>query len=115
MDTRQAAHWAGVAGGLLWVFKLFAGGLDPVLTWVGAVLITASLVQLGLMLVKSEVVALRLFVWLAVPAVVWSVVLVARPGVPNGDVLDAAFGAVVALAALGQVFGAGSGSHRATL
>ena len=115
MDTRHAAHWAGLVGGLLWVFKLFVGALDPVLSWVGAVLITVSLVQLGLMLVKSDFVALRVFVGLAVPAVVWSVVLVARPGVPNGDVLDAAFGAVVALVALTQVFGPGAGSHRATL
>ena len=115
MDTRHAAHWAGLVGGLLWVFKLFAGGLDTALTWVGAVLITAGLVQLGLMLVKSDFMALRVFVGLAVPAVVWSVVLAARPGVPNGDVLDAAFGAVVALSALAQLFGSGAGSHRATL
>ena len=113
MEPREVAAWAGVVGGLLWVVKLFVTALETPLTWAGALLMTAALLQLGSMLVKRGVLALRAFVAVALPTLVWAVVLAVRPAVADGDVLDAVVGGLVALASLVLAFGAPT--SRATL
>ena len=53
--------------------------------WVGGVLLTVALFGLGLMLVKSDLLPLRLFVALALPTLVWGVFALVRDSVDATD------------------------------
>ena len=64
---RRGAQVLGILGGLAWVAAWFVweGGDDPVelgLFWAGAALVTLFLLELGTLLVKRGLLALRLFV-----------------------------------------------------
>ena len=63
----RAAQVVGLLGGVAWVaaWFLWDGGDDPVelgLFWLGAALVTLFLLELGTLLVKRGLLALRLFV-----------------------------------------------------
>jgi hypothetical protein len=98
MSLRRTAQLSGLTGGLAWVAASFLGdgGLADVLLLVGVVLLTVALVGLGLLLVKSDVLPLRLFVAVAVPTLVWGVLGLLRDAA-TASVVDTAFGAVVAM------------------
>ncbi|HET7432907.1 MAG TPA: hypothetical protein VFJ89_15470 [Nocardioides sp.] len=117
-DLRRAAQLAGLLGGLAWVLAAFlpdgsaaAGLLLPV----GAVLLTLALVGLGLMLVRSDFLALRVFVALALPTLVWGVFGVIHSSVSDPRLVDGAFGAVVGLVAGVRLSHRGGPAPRATL
>jgi hypothetical protein len=58
---------------------------------------TAALLVLGLMLVKSDVLVLRVFVALALPTLVWGVVGLVRGSASDPRVIDLVFGGIVAV------------------
>jgi hypothetical protein len=99
VTLRRTTQLAGLTGGAAWVLAavLPGGTVDRVLLSVGAVLLTITLCGLGLLLVHSDVRALRLFVALALPILVWGVFWLVRGGLAHPDRLDAGFGAVVGL------------------
>jgi hypothetical protein len=112
-DLRRAVRLAGVAGGLAWVLAYFldeGGGLTRAVLWVGAILLTVALFGLGLLLVRSNVPALRAFVALALPTLVWGVFAVVHQSASDPPLVDAAFGAIV-----GVVSGLRLGHHHAGL
>jgi hypothetical protein len=81
LDPRRTAPIAGLTGGISWVFAFFlpdGGALETTVLWAGAILLTVALFGLGLLLVRSDVLALRVFVALALPTLVWGVF--GRPG-----------------------------------
>ncbi len=67
------------------------------LLWVGGALITVALFGLGLLLVKSDVLLLRVFVGLALPTLVWGVVALLRGSAVSASTVDVVFGGCVAL------------------
>jgi hypothetical protein len=98
-DARRTAQVCGLVGGLAWVMTFFLGadsGAAEALLWVGGLLMTVALLVLGLMLVKSDMLPLRLFVAVALPTLVWGVVALARGSAHDPRVVDLVFGAVVA-------------------
>ncbi len=98
VDLRRTAQVAGLVGGICWVVTLFFAETSAVATtllWVGAVLLTVALFGLGLLLVKSEVLLLRIFVALALPTLVWAVFALVRGAVAHPQLVDAIFGAGV--------------------
>jgi hypothetical protein len=87
-------------GGLAWVVTYFLAadsGAARALLWVGAALMTVALLVLGLMLVKSDVLPLRVFVAVALPTLVWGVVGLTRGSLSDPRVVDLVFGGVVAV------------------
>jgi hypothetical protein len=98
MDLRRIAQLAGLTGGIAWVLAsvLDAGTAGDVLRGLGAVLVTVALLGLGLLLVKSDVMVLRVFVAIALPTLVWGVVALLRDSVSQ-SVVDVVFGAAVAV------------------
>jgi hypothetical protein len=89
-------------------------GLATGLLWVGGVLLTVALLSIGMMLVKSDVLLLRVFVALALPTLVWGVFTLVRDSVGNDRLVDAVLGALVGLLSVMLLVGRGS-SQRATL
>jgi hypothetical protein len=76
-DLRRLTQIAGLVGGVVWVLAYFLpddGAAETTLLTVGAVLLTIALCGLGLLLVRSDFLALRIFVAIAVPVLVWSVI-----------------------------------------
>ncbi len=57
--------------------------LAKALLWGGGVLLTVALFAIGMMLVKSDVLPLRVFVALALPTLVWGVFALVRDSVSN--------------------------------
>jgi len=98
MGLRRIAQLAGLTGGIAWVLAsvLDVGTADDVLRGLGAVLVTVALLGLGLLLVKSDVMVLRVFVAIALPTLVWGVVALLRDSVSQ-SVVDVVFGAAVAV------------------
>ncbi len=88
--------------------------LATALLWVGGVLLTVALLAIGMMLVKSDVLLLRMFVALALPTLVWGVFALVRDSVSDDRLVDAVFGALVGLLSVMLLVGRGS-AHRATL
>jgi hypothetical protein len=107
MSLRRTAQLSGLLGGVAWVVKYFLSdpeaGAGKILLWVGAVLLTVALFELGLLLVKSDVLVLRVFVALALPTLVWGVYGLIRSSASDQPFDDAAFGGVVALISLVQL------------
>jgi hypothetical protein len=117
-DLRRAAPLSGLVGGLAWVAALFAadgGGLETALLRAGAVLITVALFGLGMLLVRSDVLPLRVFVALALPTLVWGVFAIVHQSTSDPEVVDAVFGGVVGLVSAVRLGHQGSGVPRATL
>jgi hypothetical protein len=102
---RRTAQYSGLAGGIAWVAAAFldAGSEADLLHWLGGVLLTVALFGLGLLLVKSDVLPLRIFVALALPTLVWGVVALLRDSTVNTTLVDVAFGGTVALVSAVQL------------
>jgi hypothetical protein len=99
MAPRRVAQVCGLVGGVAWLVTYFlsGGGAADVLRWAGAVLLTVALLELGLLLVRSDFMLLRVFVALALPTLVWGVLSLVLGSVSDRTAVEAAFGAVVAL------------------
>jgi O-antigen/teichoic acid export membrane protein len=102
LDLRRTAQAAGLVGGIAWVVAYFLPN-DPrtapatLLLWLGLLLLTVALFGLGLLLVKSDVLPLRVFVALALPTLVWGVFAIVRDSASDRPLVDAVFGAAVGL------------------
>ena len=75
----------------------------PILLWLGGALVTVALFGLGMLLVKSDVLLLRIFVALALPTLVWAVVALLRDSSVSTTLVDVAFGGSVALVSAVQL------------
>jgi hypothetical protein len=118
MSLRRVFQVLGIVGGIAWVCHYFAidEGSAPLARgpfWGGVVLITIALLELGMMLVKSGVVALRVFVACVLPVFFWMVVSVVVPSAADEAAGYAVMGSVVA--ALFLLLLARPGPQRATL
>jgi hypothetical protein len=114
----RAAQVVGLLGGVAWVSALFIwqGGDDPVelgLFWAGAALVTLFLLELGTLLVKRGLLALRLFVACALPLLFWMVVSFAATSASDDGIVWGIAGAAVGLFAIVQL--ARPVPHRTTL
>jgi hypothetical protein len=101
-DLRRAAQVAGLLGGIAWVLAYFlpdGGTAADLLLPAGAVLLSLAMFGLGLLLVRSDVLALRVFVGLALPTLVWGVFGVVHQGASDPSLVDAVFGGVCGLLA----------------
>ena len=117
-DLRRTAQLAGLAGGLAWVVTLFlddGGSLERALLWAGTILLTVALFGLGLLLVRSDVLALRVFVALALPTLVWGVLGILHQSADDPGLIDAVFGAIVGLVSALRLGRQRAGVPRATL
>ena len=102
LDLRRGAQVAGLLGGIAWVVAYVLpddGGAATVLLTVGAVLLTLAMFGLGLLLVRSGLLALRVFVGIALPTLVWGVFGVVHQSASDPALLDAVFGGVCGLLA----------------
>ncbi len=114
---RRTALVCGLLGGVAWVVTYFLdadAGAAKGLLWVGGVLLTVALFGIGLMLVKSDLLPLRLFVALALPTLVWGVFALVRDSVSDERLADALFGALVGLGSV-LLLVRRSAARRATL
>ncbi len=98
----------GLLGGVAWVVTAFLwdGGDDPLelgLFWVGAVLVTLFLLELGTLLVKRGLLALRLFVACALPLLFWMVVDFAASSASDDGIVWGIAGAAVVVFAVVQL------------
>jgi len=118
LDLRRTARLAGLAGGLAWVVAFFlpeGGSAERAVLWLGAILLTVALVGLGLLLVRSDVLALRVFVALALPTLVWGVLGILHQSADDPGLIDAVFGAIVGLVSALRLGHHRAGVPRATL
>jgi hypothetical protein len=118
LDLRRTAGFAGLAGGLAWVVAFFlpdGGGAQSAVLWLGGILLTVALVGLGLLLVRSEVLALRVFVAMALPTLVWGVLGIVHQSANDPGLIDAVFGAIAGLVSALRLGRHGARVPRATL
>ena len=118
LDLRRTARLAGLTGGVAWVVAIFlpdGGGLERAVMWAGAALLTVALFGLGLLLVRSDVLALRVFVAVALPTLVWGVFGIVHQSLADPELVDAAFGALVGLVSGLRLSHHTNGVPRATL
>jgi hypothetical protein len=118
LDPRRTAQLTGLTGGVAWVVAYFlpeGGALAGTLLWLGAILLTVALFDLGLLLVRGDVLALRIFVALALPTLVWGVFAIVHDSANDPGLVDAVFGAVVGLVSGFRLGHHGGGVPRATL
>ena len=106
--VRRGAQVLGILGGLAWVaaWYVWEGGDDPIelgLFWLGAALVTLFLLELGTLLVKRGLLALRLFVACALPLLFWMVVSFAATSASDDGLVWGVAGAAVALFAIVQL------------
>lgn len=116
-NARRTAQICGLVGGAAWVALYFLDAdtaLVKALLWGGGVLLTIALVAIGMMLVKGDVMLLRVFVALALPTLVWGVFALVRDSVSNEELVDAVFGAFVGLLSV-ALLARPSTARRATL
>jgi hypothetical protein len=116
-DLRRLTQIAGLVGGVVWVLAYFLpddGAAETTLLTVGAVLLTIALCGLGLLLVRSDFLALRIFVAIAVPVLVWGVFGIVHQSLSDPELVDGVFGAVVAVVSAVRL-GRQGGASRATL
>ena len=104
----RAAQVVGLLGGVAWVVASFLwdGGDDPVelgLFWLGAALITLFLLELGTLLVKRGLLALRLFVACALPLLFWMVVAFVATSASDDGIVWGLAGGLVAVFAIVQL------------
>jgi len=117
LELRTTAQIAGLTGGTAWVLAYFlpGGSVDRAVLWVGAILLTVALCGLGLLLVRSDVLALRVFVALALPTLVWGVFGIIHGSISDPALVDAVFGGVVGLVSGLRLGHRDRGLPRATL
>jgi hypothetical protein len=116
-DLRRLTQIAGLVGGAVWVLASFlpdGGAAEVALLRVGAVVLTVALCGLGLLLVRSDFLALRIFVAVAVPLLVWGVFAIVHQSLSDPEVVDGVFGAIVAVVSAVRL-GHQGGASRATL
>lgn len=101
VGLRTYAGTTGLLGGAAWVVRYFVE--QEALWWAGLALLALACATAGAALVSSSAMALRIFVAVAFPALVASVWWVIRDGGVDVHVVDAVFGGVAALAALGTL------------
>jgi hypothetical protein len=115
--VRRTALVCGLLGGVAWVATYFLdadAGAAKGLLWLGGVLLTVALCGIGMMLVKSDLLPLRIFVALALPTLVWGVFALIRDSVSDEQLADAVFGTLVGLGAV-LLLVRRSAARRATL
>ena len=105
---RRGAQVLGILGGLGWVatWYVWEGGDDPVelgLFWAGATLVTLFLLELGTLLVKRGLLALRLFVACALPLLFWMVIAFVATAASDDGIVWGLAGALVAVFAIVQL------------
>jgi hypothetical protein len=118
LDLRRTAQVSGLAGGLAWVAAYFlddGGGVEYAVLWVRAVLLTVAHFGQGLLLVRSDVLVLRVFVGIALPTLVWGVFGIIHQSASDPGLVDAVFGAVVGLVSGLRLGRHAGGVPRATL
>jgi hypothetical protein len=96
------AQVAGLLGGIAWVVAYFlpeGGSAADLLLPAGAVLLTLAMFGLGLLLVRSDFLALRVFVGIALPTLVWGAFGVVHQSASDASLVDAVFGGVCGLLA----------------
>jgi hypothetical protein len=117
-DLRRLTQIAGLVGGVVWVLAYFlpddGAAAEVALLRVGAVVLTVALCGLGLLLVRSDFLALRIFVAVAVPLLVWGVFAIVHQSLSDPEVVDGVFGAIVAVVSAVRL-GHQGGASRATL
>jgi len=116
-DLRRLTQIAGLVGGAVWVLASFlpdGGAAEVALLRVGAVVLTVALCGLGLLLVRSDFLALRIFVAVALPLLVWGVFGIVHQSLSDPEVVDGVFGAIVAVVSAVRL-GHQGGASRATL
>jgi hypothetical protein len=104
----RAAQVVGLVGGVAWVVAalLWDGGDDPLelgLFWLGAALVTVFLLEIGTLLVKRGLLALRLFVACALPLLFWMVVAFVATSASDDGIVWGLAGAAVAVFAVVQL------------
>jgi hypothetical protein len=97
MSLRSVATAFGLVGGLSWVLRIVSD--QDVLAWAGLILILMASAAVGATLVSSSAAPLRVFVAVAFPLLVWSVVELVRDAGPDRPI-DAGFGAAAVVAAV---------------
>jgi len=116
MGMRSVATAFALVGGLCWVVRVFAE--HEVLEWAGFILLGVAAAAAGAALVSSSALPLRIFVAIAFPLLVWSVLELLRDaGVDRS--IDGLFGAAAVVTAVvafvrRPVRGSHSGSHAAS-
>jgi hypothetical protein len=116
-DLRRLTQITGLVGGAVWVLAYFlpdGGAAEEALLRVGAVVLTVALCGLGLLLVRSDFLVLRIFVAVAVPLLVWGVFGIVHQSLADPEALDGVFGAIVGLVS-GVRLGHHGRTFRATL
>jgi hypothetical protein len=101
VGLRTYAGTTGLLGGAAWVVRYFVD--QEAVWWAGLALLALACAAAGAALVSSSAAALRVLVAVAFPALVASVWWVIRDGGADANAVDAAFGAVSALAGLGAL------------
>ncbi len=97
MTLRSVATAFGLVGGLCWVVRLFLD--QDALGWAGLALLGVAAAAAGAALVSSSALPLRVFVAVAFPLLVWSVLEVVRDTGSDRSV-DGMFGAAAVVGAL---------------
>jgi uncharacterized membrane protein HdeD (DUF308 family) len=97
MSLRSVATAFGVVGGLCWVVRYFSD--REVLEPAGLILLGIASAAAGAALVNRSAVPLRLFVAVAFPLLVWSVLELVRDAGPDRSI-DAGFGAAAVVSAV---------------
>ena len=100
LDLRRIAQLSGLVGGIAWVAAYFLSSgstAASAVLWIGGLLLTVALFGLGLMLVKSAFLLLRVFVAIALPTLVWGVFALVLDGASDRSLVEAVFGAAVGL------------------
>ncbi len=96
VTLRSVATASGLVGGLCWLARLFSD--HEVLGLAGLILLGIAAAAAGATLVSSSAVPPRLFVAIAFPLLVWSVLVLLRDAGPDRPV-DGGFGAVAMVSA----------------
>jgi hypothetical protein len=97
MSLRSVATAFGLVGGLCWVVRAFSD--HEVLAWAGFVLLGVAAAAAGAALVSSSVLPLRVFVAVAFPLLVWSVLELVRDAGADASI-DGGFGAAAVAVAV---------------
>jgi len=97
MSLRSVATAFALVGGLCWVIRAFSD--QEVLGYAGFVLLGIAAAAAGAALVSSSAPPLRVFVAVAFPLLVWSVLEIARDAGPDRSI-DGGFGAAGVVVAL---------------
>jgi hypothetical protein len=118
LDLRRTSPLAGLGGGIAWVGASFlpdGATARTGLLWTGTTLLTLALLGLGLLLVRSDVVALRIFIAVAVPVLVWGVFGIVHQSASDPQSVDVSFAVIVALVCAASLALRGRHTPRTTL